>query len=68
MSKVNIRGANELLWPICLIIGATLDASQTCSKSGGLRGTLRWFKGAQRAHRVSKVNIRALMNFSGPEV
>ena len=41
MYKVKIRGANELLWPRGLIIGATLDASQTFSKSGGLRGHLK---------------------------
>ena len=51
MSKVNIRGANELLWPRGLIIGATLDASETFSKSGILRG----FKGAQGAHRGPKL-------------
>ena len=57
LTKVNIGGANELLWSRGLIIGATLDVSWTFLKSGGSRGTLRWFKGAQRAPRVSKVDI-----------
>ena len=38
VSKVDIGGANKLLWPRGLIIDVTLDASQTFSKSGDLRG------------------------------
>ena len=34
-SMVDIWGANELICPRAFIIGATLDASQTFSKSGG---------------------------------
>ena len=44
-SKIDLGGANVLPWLRGFQIGATLDTSMTFLKSGGLRGTLRWFKG-----------------------
>ena len=40
-SIVDIWGANELIWPTGFIIDATPDASQTFTKSGGLKGHLK---------------------------
>ena len=41
VSKVDIGGAKKLLWPRGLIISVTLDATQTFSRSGDLRGYLK---------------------------
>ena len=37
--------------------GLEICASKTIGKSGALRGTLRWFKGAQEDRRGSTVDI-----------
>ena len=40
-SKIDLGGANVLPWIKGFQIGATLDASMTFLKSGGLRGHLK---------------------------
>ena len=57
MSKLKIRGANELLLPIGLIFGAILDVSRTFAKSGGLRGRTKVVTVAQEAPRGVNVDI-----------
>ena len=39
--KMDLVGATVLPWPRGFHIGATLDASMTLKKSGGLRGHLK---------------------------
>ena len=41
MSKVILRGANELPWHRGFQIGVTLDALETLLKSGDFRGPLK---------------------------
>ena len=40
-SKIDLGGANVLPWLRGFQIGATLDASMTSLKSGGLKGHLK---------------------------
>ena len=40
-SKIDLRGAKVLPWLRSFCIGATLDASMTFGKSGGLKGHLK---------------------------
>ena len=54
---MDIGGANKLLIPRGLIIGAILDASRTFAISGGLRGRTKVVTGAQDTPRGSMVDI-----------
>ena len=63
---MDLGGANILPWPRGLSNWYKTSCFNDTLKSGCLRGTLRWFKGAWGALRGSKINLGGANVLPGP--